>query len=89
MEWADDIGSRPAAWSYVPFQSYSGSLRVFYRTLVVRKDTDENPKYNNYVFMSLIDFFLLSIIPGCQLMLPYSHGQFCHGLMISVAHSRN
>ena len=35
MEWADDIGSRPAAWSYVPVQSSSCSLRVFYRTLVV------------------------------------------------------
>ena len=39
MEWADDIGSRPAAWSYVPVQSYSCSLRVFYKTLAVGKDT--------------------------------------------------
>ena len=39
MEWADDIGSGPAAWSYVPVQSSSCSLRVFYRTLVVGKDT--------------------------------------------------
>ena len=30
MEWADDIGSRPAAWSYVPVQSSSRSLRVLY-----------------------------------------------------------
>ena len=29
MEWADDIGSWPAAWSYVPVQSSSCSLRVF------------------------------------------------------------
>ena len=35
----DDIGSLPAAWKYVPVQSYSCSLRVFYRTLVVGKDT--------------------------------------------------
>ena len=35
MEWADDIGSRPAAWSYVPVQSYSWSLRVFYRTSII------------------------------------------------------
>ena len=33
MEWADEIGSGPAAWSYVPVQSSSCSLRVFYRTL--------------------------------------------------------
>ena len=39
MEWADDIGSGPAAWSYVPVQSSSCSLRVFYRTLAVGKDT--------------------------------------------------
>ena len=39
MEWADDIGSRPAAWSYVPVQFSSCSLRVFYRTLAVGKDT--------------------------------------------------
>ena len=39
MEWADDGGSRPAAWSYVPVQSSSCSLRVFYRTLAVGKDT--------------------------------------------------
>ena len=38
MEWADDIGNRPAAWSYVPVQSSSCSLRVFHRTLV-GKDT--------------------------------------------------
>ena len=36
---ADDTGSRPAAWSYISVQSYSCSLRVFYRTLVVGKDT--------------------------------------------------
>ena len=35
MEWADDIGSRPAAWSYVPVQSSSCFLRVFYRTIRV------------------------------------------------------
>ena len=39
MEWADDIGSGPAAWSSVPVQSSSCSLRVFYRTLAVGKDT--------------------------------------------------
>ena len=39
MEWADDGGNRPAAWSYVPVQFSSCSLRVFYRTLVVGKDT--------------------------------------------------
>ena len=39
MEWADDGGNRPAAWSYVLIQSYSCSLRVFYRTLAVGKDT--------------------------------------------------
>ena len=39
MEWADDIGSGPAAWSYVPVPSFSCSLLVFYRTLVVGKGT--------------------------------------------------
>ena len=39
MEWADDIGSRPAAWSCVPVQSSSCSLRVFYRTLTVGINT--------------------------------------------------
>ena len=39
MEWADDIGSQHAAWSYVPDQSSSCSLRVFHMTLVVGKDT--------------------------------------------------
>ena len=39
MEWADGIGSRPAAWSSVPVQSSSCSLRVFYRTSAVGKDT--------------------------------------------------
>ena len=39
MEWADDIGSRPAAWSYVPVQCSSFSLRVFYMILVDGKDT--------------------------------------------------
>ena len=39
MERADDIGSWPAAWSYVPVQSSSCSLRVLYKTLVVGKDT--------------------------------------------------
>ena len=39
MEWVD-ISSGPAAWSYVPVQSSSCSLRVFYRTLVVGKDTN-------------------------------------------------
>ena len=43
MEWADDGGSRPAAWSYVPVQSSSCSLIVFYRTLVVGKDTYYTP----------------------------------------------
>ena len=43
MEWADDIGFRPAAWSYVAVQSYSCSLRVFYITLVVGKDTYLTP----------------------------------------------
>ena len=33
MEWADDVGSRPAAWSYV--QSSSCSLCVFYRASAV------------------------------------------------------
>ena len=37
MEWADDIGSGLAAWSYVPVQSSSFSLSVFYRTLVVER----------------------------------------------------
>ena len=39
MEWANAFFSRPVAWSYVPVQYYSCSLRVFYRTLVVGKDT--------------------------------------------------
>ena len=39
MEWADDIGSWPAALSNFPVQSYSCSLRVFYKTLVVSNDT--------------------------------------------------
>ena len=43
MECVDDIGSRPAALSYVPVQSSSCSLRVFYRTLVVGKDTYYTP----------------------------------------------
>ena len=36
MEWADVIGSRPAAaaWNCVPIQSYSCSLRVFHMTWV-------------------------------------------------------
>ena len=34
------LGSRPAAWNYVPVQSYSCSLCAFYRTLVlVGKDS--------------------------------------------------
>ena len=37
MEWADDAGNRPAAWSYVPIQSYSCSLRVFYKTLQLER----------------------------------------------------
>ena len=44
MEWADDIGSRPAAWSCVPVQSSSCSLLVFHRTLAVRKDTHLTPR---------------------------------------------
>ena len=43
MEWADDIGSGPAAWSYVPVRSSSCSLPVFYRTLVVGKDAYQTP----------------------------------------------
>ena len=39
MEWVDDTGSRPAAWSYFPVQCSFWSLRVFYRTFVVGKDT--------------------------------------------------
>ena len=39
MEWVGDGGSRPAAWSYVPVQSSPCSLRVFYKTLTVGKDT--------------------------------------------------
>ena len=39
MEWANNIDSRPAAWSYVPVQSSSCSLRVFYGTFVVENDT--------------------------------------------------
>ena len=35
MVWTGDIGSQPAAWSYVPVQSYSCFLCVFYRTLRV------------------------------------------------------
>ena len=48
MEWADDIGSRPAAWSCVPVQSSSCSLRVFYGTLVVGKDTSYIPLNKKY-----------------------------------------
>ena len=44
MEWANDIGSEPAEWSYVPVQYYSCSLRVFYMTLVVTKDTYQTQK---------------------------------------------
>ena len=33
MEWVDDGGSQPAAWSYVPVQSYSCFLHVLYKTL--------------------------------------------------------
>ena len=43
MEWVDDGGSRPAAWSFIPVQSSSCSLRVFYRKLVVAKDTNQTP----------------------------------------------
>ena len=39
MEWAGDGGNRPAAWSYVPVRFSSCSLRVFYMTLAVGKDT--------------------------------------------------
>ena len=41
MDGANEIDSRPAAWSYIPVQSYSCSLRVFYMsmTLVVGKDS--------------------------------------------------
>ena len=42
MEWVDDGGSRPAAWSYVPVQSSSCSLRVLYRTLAVGKTLIES-----------------------------------------------
>ena len=35
------IGSGPAAWSCVPVQSYSCSLRVYYMTLVVGKETKD------------------------------------------------
>ena len=38
-EWADDIGSWLAAWSYVPVQYYNYSLCIFYVTLVVGEDT--------------------------------------------------
>ena len=41
MEWADDIGSRPAAWGYVPVRSSSCSLRVFYKTLAVGKESKD------------------------------------------------
>ena len=44
MELADDGGNWPAAWCYVPVQSYSCSLRVFYRTLVVGPYT---PTFND------------------------------------------
>ena len=37
--WSGPMGSGPAAWSYVPVQSSCCSLRVFYRTLAVGKDT--------------------------------------------------
>ena len=47
MEWADGIGSGPAAWSYVPVQSSSCSLHVFYRTLAVFVRSHIKPKYNN------------------------------------------
>ena len=43
MEWADDIGSGPAAWSYVPVQSSSCSLRVFYRTFESRSTAFRTP----------------------------------------------
>ena len=50
MEWADDIGSGPAAWSYVPVQSSPCSFRVFYRTLVIFKGHLLNLIYNNNEF---------------------------------------
>ena len=59
MEWADDMGGQPAALSYVPVQSYSCSLRVFYITLVV----DENTCCTLNV---LINNFLLIILPCCR-----------------------
>ena len=40
------VPSQPAAWSYFPVQSYSCSPCIFYRILVVSKDT-LNPTYNN------------------------------------------
>ena len=40
MKLSDNIGSQPAAWSYVSVQSYSCSLRSFYRILVVGKDNN-------------------------------------------------
>ena len=45
MEWVDDGGSRPAAWSYVPVQFYSCFLLVFYRTFVVLERTLIKPIY--------------------------------------------
>ena len=43
MEWAEDIGSRSVAGSYVPVQSSSFFLRVFYRTFVVGKHSYLTP----------------------------------------------
>ena len=39
MEWADDIGSRLATWSYFPVQSSSCSLLVLCMSISVEKDT--------------------------------------------------
>ena len=58
MEWADDGGSRPAACSNVPVQSSSCSLRAFYRTFVVGKDTYYAPLV---IIMMLICVFFTGV----------------------------
>ena len=60
MEWADDIGSRPAAWTYVPVQSYSCSLCVFYRNLVVDEESEDTYKTLNIIIIIII-IWLLSL----------------------------
>ena len=77
MEWADDIGSRPAAWTYVPVQSYSCSLRAFYRTLVVGKDTYAIPFIIIIIIILIVLHLYVNINTwhwGKPLMLPYSLG---------------